>query len=171
MLVRMSGLPYPCAVSGLYSSRNPKLLESNTLNVMKRILLLFIGLLFLCSVRAQSPVERYEQMQRELAVGWNTWDTRSVLKHVLLPHGAAIDINVEDADGKVAEKFQIGAYPQMRPGAHTYDGSYTDISLEWNGHRLRVQSTADGYDNVILITPEENNRKYAKVVLVPESVW
>lgn len=130
-----------------------------------------VCLLFSCVVRAQSPIERYERMQRELASGWNTWDTRSVLKHVLLPYGAAIDIDVEDADGKLAENFQIGAYPQMRPGAHTYDGSYTDISLEWNGHRLRVQSTADGHDNVILITPEENNRAGGKVVVVPESVW
>lgn len=152
-------------------SRAGSPLESNVQKVMKRDLLLFITLLFLCGARAQSPAERYRQMQRELAVGWNTWDTRSVLKHVLLPCGAAIDIHVEDADGGLADKFQIGAYPQMRPGAHTYDGTYTDISLEWNGHRLRVQSTADGRDNVILITPEEHNRKDGKVVVVPESVW
>ncbi|HJJ92653.1 MAG TPA: hypothetical protein O0X64_02385, partial [Methanocorpusculum sp.] len=94
---------------------------------MKRLLLLFALGIFLNVSNAQSPEQLYEQMQKQLASGWNTWDTRSVLKHVLLPYGAAIDIDIEDADGNVAENFQIGGYPQMRPGSHTYDGFYTDI--------------------------------------------
>lgn len=138
---------------------------------MKRLLLLFALGIFLNVSNAQSPEQLYEQMQKQLASGWNTWDTRSVLKHVLLPYGAAIDIDIEDADGNVAENFQIGGYPQMRPGSHTYDGFYTDISLEWNGHKVRVQSSAEGLDNVILITPEEGNRPNGQIIVIPESVW
>ena len=31
-----------------------------------------------------------------LAKGWNTWDTNSVLSHVLLPQGLAINLQLED---------------------------------------------------------------------------
>ena len=33
----------------------------------------------------RTPREYYNEMQRKLASGWNTWNTRSVLSHVFLP--------------------------------------------------------------------------------------
>ncbi len=35
-------------------------------------------------------MSEYNQLRAELARGWNTWITRSVLSHVLLPDGLAI---------------------------------------------------------------------------------
>jgi hypothetical protein len=123
----------------------------------------------------QTPAERYQKMQRQLATGWNTWDTRSVLTHVLLPYGAAIDLNLTDANGERVNTFQIGdrgkGAPVMHPGAHTYDGAYTDISLEWKGLKLRVQSAAEGLKNVILVTPLEGNASGGRLVIAPKSVW
>jgi hypothetical protein len=118
-----------------------------------------------------TSTDRYNQMQRNLAKGWNTWDTRSVLTHVLLPYGVAIDLNLMDSDGQRANTFRIGEYPLMHPGPHTYDGAYTDISLEWNGHRVRVQSAADGLTNVILITPNEGNKAGGRLFVVPKTLW
>ena len=43
-----------------------------------------------------TPQQHYEQLQYQLSTGWNTWDTRSALTHVLLPYGAAIDLHVVD---------------------------------------------------------------------------
>jgi hypothetical protein len=127
------------------------------------------------SLPAQTPAERYNQMQRNLAAGWNTWDTRSVLTHVLLPHGAAIDLNLKDTAGNRADAFRIGNRaadaPVLRPGAHTYDGTYTDVSVEWHGLKLRVQSAADGLENVIRVTPLEGNISGGRMAITVKGLW
>jgi hypothetical protein len=73
-------------------------------------------------LNGQTPVEKYKQMQRELASGWNTWDTRSVLTHVFLPYGSAIDLNLINADNERAGSFKIGDRnpdtPIMHPGRY-----------------------------------------------------
>lgn len=122
-----------------------------------------------------SARHQYDEMQRSVAKGWNTWDTRSVLRHVLLPYGLAIDLNLISSDGKRADRFFIGdrseGAPQMRPGAHSYDGYYTDITASWNGLKLRVESAADNMSNVIIITPQEGSKKGGKVVVSLQSLW
>ncbi|MDR2470351.1 MAG: hypothetical protein LBD27_07755 [Tannerella sp.] len=143
----------------------------------KIVLLLIIGTItsFVRQTCAQTPAEQYTQLQRNLASGWNTWDTRSVLTHVLLPWGVAVDLNLTSADGNRMNTFLIGSRrngaPVMRPGAHTYDGAYTDITLEWKGHKLRVQSAAEGLKNVILVTPLDGNLDGGRLSIVPQSVW
>lgn len=137
---------------------------------------LLISLVFSASQSfGQTPGERYDQMQRQLATGWNTWDTRSVLTHVLLPYGAAIDLNLQNADGQRVNHFQIGSRsadaPVMHPGPHTYNGAYTDISLEWKGHKLRVQSAAEGLKNIILVTPLEGNKDGGRLIVALKSLW
>jgi hypothetical protein len=59
----------------------------------------------------------------------------------------------------------------MRPGAHTYDGTYTDVSTEWHGIKLRVQSAAEGLNNVIIITPQGNDNKGALLTITLGDVW
>jgi hypothetical protein len=143
---------------------------------LAKTLLLTVIFATVCNVApAQTPVERYEKMQRELASGWNTWDTRSVLTHVFMPNGAAVDLNLLDENGNRARLFRIGDRGRdaatMHPGPHTYDGYYTDISLEWKGLKLRVQSAAEGQKNVILITPLDGNRTGGKIIVAPKSLW
>lgn len=122
-----------------------------------------------------SARRKYEEMQRSVARGWNTWDTRSVLRHVLLPYGVAVDINLATADGRRMERFFIGdrtkGSAQMRPGAHAYDGYYTDITALWNGLGLRVESAADSLSNVIVITPQAGNAKGGKVIVSIRELW
>ena len=51
---------------------------------------LITGLIF-----AQTPgrdFPQYQKIQDRLQQGWNTWNTRSVFQHVLLPHGFSINI-------------------------------------------------------------------------------
>ncbi|KAA6340173.1 Endo-1 4-beta-xylanase A [termite gut metagenome] len=126
-------------------------------------------------VQGQSPAQRYEQMQRGLSSGWNTWDTRSVLTHVLLPYGAAIDLNLTNAAGQRVNNFRIGdrnpEAPVMHPGPHTYDGFYTDISLNWKGQKLRVQSASEGRNNLIFITPLADNEANGKLIITPKALW
>jgi len=117
----------------------------------------------------------YEKMQQSIAQGWNTWDTRSVLRHVLLPYGAAVDINLIASDGERATDFFIGNRransPQMRPGAHSYDGSYTDITAIWKGMNVRVESAAENQSNVIIISPQVGNDKKGKIVISLQTLW
>jgi hypothetical protein len=145
---------------------------------MKKFTLLILSCITTFSVTqttGQTPAKQYDKMQRKLATGWNTWDTRSVLTHVFLPYGSAIDLNLINADDKRVDVFRIGdrdsEAPLMRPGPHSYDGSYTDISLEWKGQKLRVQSAAEGLKNVILVTPLEGNAKGGRLAVTPKSLW
>lgn len=118
---------------------------------------------------------QYQAVQHSLAKGWNTWDTRSVLRHVLLPYGVAIDINLVSEDGERVKDFFIGdrkkGAPQVRPGSHSYDGYYTDITACWKGLSVRVESAADSLSNVILITPAEESKKGGKIVVSIQSLW
>lgn len=38
----------------------------------------------------------YENLKSRLACGWNTWNTRSVLSHVLLPGGFALSLGLKE---------------------------------------------------------------------------
>jgi len=157
----------------------------NSLTALALILLCINGLTGCCDDSCKSPEtnsttarKKYEQLQLDLAKGWNTWDTRSVLTHVFLPFGSAVDINLIDRNGNRENTFLIGErsskgeeVPKLHPGAHSYDGAYTDITVEWSGLHLRVQSAADGLKNVILITPLDDNAKGGKIAIVPKSLW
>jgi hypothetical protein len=138
----------------------------------KQIFSILLGCLIHCNLWAQiSSEEHYVQLQKNLATGWNTWDTRSVLTQVLMPYGAAIDLNLSDSKGERINTFRIGGSPSMHPGHHAYNGSYTDVSLYWNGHKLRVQTASDGLNNFILVTPLSDNRQDGRLHIVPKSLW
>ena len=104
---------------------------------------------------------QYQEVQRQLARGWNTWDVNSGMTHVLLPDGFAIQISVkhrttEGSDSyldKVLIARRSKGAEQVFPGPHAWDGRYTDLRLAWRGHNLEVQSAHDGADEVLLISP------------------
>ena len=103
----------------------------------------------------------YRDVQRRLARGWNTWDVHSVMSHVLLPDGLAIRVGLQHNSTEGGDSFlsdaligrQTPGAEQVVPGPHAWDGSYTDLTLEWMGHELRIQSAHDGSDMVLLATP------------------
>lgn len=113
---------------------------------------------------------------RVLARGWNTWDTRSVLRHVLLPDGLALCLGFAALDKLVwLENEQFGRKElgrtagtkltstdktlpitntvEVLPGLHGYDGGYTELEVNLRGARFRVETAASGSDWVALITP------------------
>src|ERR1051325_7213731 len=85
-------------------------------------------------------LSRYEAVQRQLAAGWNTWNTNSMLSHVLLPEGFALNLGIrkvsrnsemylrETLIGRPNEEAE-----RVYPGPHAYDGSYTELIIEWKG--------------------------------------
>ena len=110
----------------------------------------------------ESPT--YRDLQARLARGWNTWDVNSVTTQVLLPEGLAIRIGMKHnstlAGTAFLDKAFIGRQSKdaevVTPGAHAWDGSYTDLRVAWKGHNWRIQSAHEGPDLVMLVTPLES---------------
>ena len=96
----------------------------------------------------------YKLLQRRLARGWNTWDVHSVTTYVLLPEGLAIHIGIKHNTTLFGDLFLqnvlIGRHEadaeQVIPGAHTWDGSYTDARVSWRklAHPERTRGRRPG---------------------------
>jgi len=120
--------------------------------------------------------DELEALGIELAKGWNTWNTNSVLSHVLLPEGLAINLQLRDGrSGDVLEETLIGrsAFDSMEhvtPGPHAYDGSYTELEVEWRDIRIRVQSAAVDDELYLLVTPI-NSSPGDSLVVDPQMMW
>jgi putative isomerase len=114
---------------------------------------------------AQQPMApasaRYQQVQKRLATGWNTWDAHSVTTQVLLPDGLAIHVGLKHNSTLYGDAFlgdaligrQTPGAEQVFPGPHSWEGSYTDLRLSWKGHDLRLQTAHNGGNLVMLATP------------------
>jgi putative isomerase len=131
---------------------------------------------------AQTVSPEYAAVQQRLASGWNTWDTRSVLTQVLLPEGLALRAGVKNQTTENGDAYLESALigrqgkdvERVTPGPHAYDGSYTDLKLEWRGHQMRVQSAHVGQDVVWLFTPEASTipaSQPAEIVLSATMLW
>ena len=104
---------------------------------------------------------RYQQVQKRLTAGWNTWDVHSVTTQVLLPDGLAIHVGLKHNTTDWRDAFLGDALigrltpdaEQVFPGPHLWEGSYTDLRLSWKGHELRLQTAHDGSNLVMLATP------------------
>jgi len=117
-----------------------------------------------------------EALNTELAKGWNTWNTHSVLSHVLLPDGLAINLQLQDGQsGDVLEEALIGrsefdSMEHVTPGPHAYDGSYTELELEWRDIHVRVQSAAVENELHLLVTSIKSSPGDLLIV-DPQMMW
>ena len=119
----------------------------------------------------------HSRIQDGLCRGWNTWNTWSVLSHVLLPEGLAVNLSLKEyASGAWLREALIGRQgakeEKIRPGAHAYDGRYTELELTWRGVRVRIESAhTDGDELVILITPLSVHRRAPVVMAEVGFLW
>ena len=118
----------------------------------------------------------YSALQRRLATGWNTWNSRSVLSHVLLPAGFALNLGLKDywqpaylREALVGNERKTGE--KIFPGPRTYDGAYTALRLEWQGIQLDVQSATVGDDLTLLVTPTHAPDKHAVLIVESAILW
>ena len=110
------------------------------------------------------------------AHGWNTWNTRSVLSHVLLPDGLAVNLAFKDGwnpaylkEVLIGDERRTGA--TVLPGMRSFDGSYTSLHLDWQNVHATVESAHDGNDLVLLVTPTLEPGKRAMVVVESGVLW
>ncbi len=126
----------------------------------------------------------YRAIQERLAQGWNTWDSRSVLRHVLLPEGLALDLALkrhawleeDHLETALIGRRQAGeGTPEperIRPGLHALDGAYARLDLDWRGLALTVESgSAPDGDLLLLATPRQTGDSPFELVVGAGLAW
>jgi len=113
---------------------------------------------------------------QNFAQGWNTWNTRSVLSHVLLPEAMAINLAFKDGwHPAYLKEALIGderrTQVSVMPGPRTFEGSYTSLRLEWQSIKATVESGHDGEDLLLLVSPELVPGHRAMVVVESGLLW
>ena len=139
------------------------------------LMLIIIGFMLLNSC-TQDKISNYDQLNRRILNGWNTWDNRSILTHVLLPDGLALTVQVHDTLKGDSLKFAftgntVKGAEHVRPLAHTPDGSYTDFIMHWRDFGMRVQSVAKGDELAILVTPIDTCKNPGFIKLAAEMLY
>ncbi len=128
---------------------------------------------------AIGDVPEYHAIQERLQTGWNTWDSRSVLRYVLLPDGLAVNLGLkrhryleqshltEALIGKREEGAEV-----VRPGIRAVDGSYQRLEIAWRGLAATVEA-GHGEDGglVVLVTPEPEPGASFELVVSAGMVW
>jgi len=108
--------------------------------------------------------------------GWNTWNTRSVLSHVLLPFGFSINLSIKNyRDGNVLREALIGRFAEtdehIHPGPRSYGGDYTELNLKYSGLELLVQSAVKGSEQYILVTPVQTGIRPPALLIEGCILW
>ena len=128
---------------------------------------------------AIGDVPEYHAIQERLQTGWNTWDSRSVLRYVLLPDGLAVNLGLkrhryleedhltEALIGKREEGAEV-----VRPGIRAVDGSYQRLEIAWRGLSATVEA-GHGEDGelVVLVTPEPEPGASFELVVSAGMAW
>jgi len=153
-------------------------------NNVKIILLIFclISLICLCNSCNQKNTQKdytgneFTELNAGLARGWNTWNTRSVLSHVLLPECFAINFQlVNHQTGDTLKEALIGregfgSKEHVVPGPHSYDGTYSELEVEWQGIRVRVQSAVKNGQLFLMVSPIRYSPGDT-LILNPQMLW
>ena len=130
-------------------------------------------------------MKQYDEIKRKLLKGWNTWNTRSVLSHVLLPEGFALNLGLKEyKGGQYLKEALIGRQDQpslrpdndrrtekIRPEERSYDGTFSRLIISWQGIELVIQSAAVDEDIVILVTPVKNQKKPSVLIVESGFLW
>ncbi len=149
---------------------------------MYRRIILLLLLFFACSgsktTEITDEITEYKEIKERITQGWNTWDSRSVLRQVLLPECFAINLAFKQQywlDEEYLGRALIGRsgdkVERIIPGPHTYTGSYTMLDIKWEQLNARVETAHALDDLVILITPFEDFASPVKLVIESMMLW
>ena len=113
----------------------------------------------------------YEELRVGSNTGWNTWYSPSMTAHVLLPYGFGINLCFMDfAQENVMRDLKVGDF-KLRPGRRSWDGAYTSLTFESATAGFTVESTTDGLDQIILVTPEVRRKRAPALVIEACVFW
>ena len=118
----------------------------------------------------------FTALNARLSKGWNTWNTRSVLSHVLLPDFFAINLQLISHQSRDTLKEALigregyASREMVIPGPHAYDGSFTELTVEWQGICAKVQSAAVNNNLFLLISPIKHSTGDT-LLIYPQMLW
>ena len=118
----------------------------------------------------------YDTMKKSYQQGWHTWNNRSVLSHVYMPDGLAVNLAFKEyANGQYLKETLIGRFGQndekVFPGPHSFDERYTRLTLTWRSMEIMVESTVRSGELVLLATPVQKQVKPAMLVVETGYLW
>lgn len=126
--------------------------------------------------------KEYAAIKSSLMRGWRTYNNYSILSHVRMEDGLALNIGVKEyrygrflGDVLIGRKLKKDYYGETEetviPGLHSYNDSYTEATVIWRGLEFSVESTADNGDVLILVTPKKTQMHPAMLVLGAAFLW
>ncbi len=123
----------------------------------------------------------YDALKKQYIRGWHTWNVRSVLSHVHMPDGFALNVAFKEyREGHYLKETLVGRFSNEYgrepaetafPGAHAFDDSYTEMRITWCDMEIRVESTAEEDRLTLLITPIKKQVRPAMLVLESGFLW
>ncbi len=123
----------------------------------------------------------YTELKNNYLKGWHTWNVRSVLSHVHMPDGFALNAAFKEyREGHYLKETLVGRFANEYgrepaetafPGSHAFDESYTEMRLTWCDMDIRVESSAIEDELVLLITPIKKQQRPAMLVLEGGFLW
>ncbi len=123
----------------------------------------------------------YQSLKKEYIKGWHTWNVRSVLSHVHMPDGFALNVAFKEyREGHYLKETLVGRFPdeyrRMQaevafPGVHAFDDSYTEMTVNWCDMEILVESATVEDELVLLMTPLKKQIKPAMLVLEGGYLW
>ncbi len=123
----------------------------------------------------------YASMKQSYMHGWHTWNVRSVLSHVHMPDGFALNLALKEyREGHYLKETLVGRFANEYgrepaetafPGAHAFDDSYTEMRVHWCDMEILVESAACGDELILLVTPEKVQKKPAMLVVESGFLW
>ena len=149
------------------------------MNIRTFLLVQFLVFGFFVSAKDLTNTEqKYAEIQKSLQGGWGTFNHKSVLSHVLMPEGFAMNIGIKihqnALDNYLKEAFISSRTraEKITPGYKAFDGSYSELTLEWGGVKCKVESaTTEKQDLILLITPIQIPENTTSVVLETAMLW
>lgn len=123
---------------------------------------IFTNLAF-CQKENKDTFKPVENNTENLLQGWNTWNNPSVLSHVKMPEGLNIQLLLRKQrrgpywlDNAYIASPKVNFPEKIYPGKHAYDGSYTELELNWEGQKAKIKTASVGNDVYLLYQPEES---------------
>jgi len=125
------------------------------LNIIYFVLIsIFFRFCFPVVMFAQTPLDKANALQKSIAKGWNNWDTYSLLSYTHMPEGVTINLALKEYKNAFIMRNPLlyKAEQKITLGAHSDDGSYTVLELEWEKMKFRFQTGTDEDNLLILVT-------------------
>jgi len=111
------------------------------------------------------------ELKQKTIRGFNTWYNNSVLSHVLMPEGIAVNLAFKFYNnGQVLRESLIGR-EEIHPGPRSYDGTYTELNLKYSDHEMIIQSAVIEENLYILVTPVKTGPKAPALLVSAAILW